>query len=99
MEWFRSHYLHSEDERNNPLASPLLAPDLNGHPPAIVVTAGFDPLSDEGSAYADRLKATGVPVTTRNYDSLIHGFANMSLIPEARAACNEIATLLRDELA
>jgi acetyl esterase len=94
MKWFRGHYLRSQDEWSNPLASPLLAADLSGQPPAIVVTAGFDPLADEGEAYAERLRAAGVPVTHRGYDSLIHGFANMSLIPEARAAVKEIAALL-----
>jgi len=94
MKWFRGHYLRSEDEWSNPLASPLLAADLSDHPPAIVVTAGFDPLADEGDAYAERLRAAGVPVTLRSYDSLIHGFANMSLIPEARTAVEEIAELL-----
>lgn len=94
MKWFRGHYLGSEDAWNDPLASPLLAQDLSGHPPAIVVTAGFDPLADEGEAYADKLRAAGVPVTYRSYDSLIHGFANMSLIPEVRKAVEEIADLL-----
>ena len=98
MKWFRGHYLRSEDEWSDPLTSPLLARDVSDHPPAIVVTAGFDPLADEGEAYAERLRAAGVPVTYRSYDSLIHGFANMSLIPEARTAVEEIADLLRHGL-
>ncbi len=98
MHWFRGHYLAVEDDRLNPLASPLLAPDLSGMPPAIVITAGFDPLRDEGDAYAERLASAGVPVFHRSYDSFIHGFANMSLISEARTAIDEIATQLAEQL-
>ena len=99
MEWFRGHYLPSEDDWKNPLASPLLAEDLSKHPPAVVVTAGFDPLRDEGEAYAGRLEASGVEVTRRSYDAFIHGFANMGLVPEARAAAEEIGKLLAEGLA
>ncbi|MED5261561.1 MAG: alpha/beta hydrolase [Myxococcota bacterium] len=98
MEWFRGHYLPDPDDWTNPLASPMQAEDLSGHPPAILVTAGFDPLCDEGEAYGDRLESAGLAVARRTYDPLIHGFANMGLIPEARAATEEIANLLSEKL-
>ena len=98
MEWFREHYAPNEDDWRNPQASPLRAEDLSGHPPAILVTAGFDPLRDEGAAYGENLRAAGVEVESREFPSLIHGFANLSLIPEARAAVEELADLLRARL-
>ena len=62
MEWFWDHYLASPGDGRNPYASPLLAPDLAGLPPAMVVTAQFDPLRDEGRAYARRLREASVVV-------------------------------------
>ena len=74
MEWFWDHYLASAEDGKNPYASPLQAADLNGLPPAMVITAEFDPLRDEGQAYAKRLQEAGVIVTTSYYEGLIHGF-------------------------
>jgi acetyl esterase len=85
--------------RNDPRLSPLLAKDFSGLPPAYVVTAGFDPLRDEGRAYADKLDAAGVPVTYVNYPGMIHGFFSMrSLIPKAREAVAAAAAALRAAL-
>ncbi|MGH3648494.1 MAG: alpha/beta hydrolase [Micromonosporaceae bacterium] len=75
MNWFGDHYVAPE-EKANPLASPLLAPDLSELPPAYLAVAGFDPLCDEGEAFAHRLTEAGVPVTLRRFDDLIHGYAN-----------------------
>jgi acetyl esterase len=72
MEWFWSHYLQNPDDGANPYASPLRAPDLTGLPPAFVSTAQYDPLRDEGLAYAARLRDAGVAVTDRCYEGMIH---------------------------
>jgi len=77
MDWFRANYLaESKLDPSDPRVSPLLADDLSGLPPALVLTGGFDPLRDEGDAYAAALAAAGVPVDHRTYGSLIHAFAN-----------------------
>ena len=77
MDWFRANYLaESALDPSDPRVSPLLAEDLSGLPPALVLTGGFDPLRDEGDAYAAALAAAGVPVDHRTYGSLVHGFAN-----------------------
>ena len=64
----------------DPLVSPLFADDLSGHPPAVVVTAGFDPLRDEGDQYAQALRQANVEIYHRTHDSYIHGFVNMMLV-------------------
>jgi acetyl esterase len=95
MEWFKDLYIPVE-ERADVRASPLRSKELAGHPPAHVITAGFDPLRDEGRAYADALEAAGVPVTYRNYEGVIHGFASMAgLVPAARAAYDDMAETFR----
>jgi acetyl esterase len=99
MDWFTRLYCHDAAHRNDPRLSPLLAKDLTGLPPAYVITAGFDPLRDEGKAYADKLDAAGVPVTYVNYPSMIHGFFSMrSLVPKAREAVAAAAAAVRQGL-
>jgi acetyl esterase len=92
MEWFAGHYLSSEDERKDWRVSPALVKDKTGLAPALVYTASFDPLTTQAAAYADMLKAAGVPTTYRNYASLSHSFTAMSgVVPAARKALGEIA--------
>ena len=96
MEWFTGHYLTSADQKRHPEVSPLLAPNLAGLPPAIVITAEFDPLRDEGEAYAQRLKQAGIPVTISRYPGMIHGFVSMhGVLSGGRAAIQEAAQFTR----
>jgi acetyl esterase len=99
MEWFWGHYLPSDDHGGNPLASPLRAADLSGLPAAMVVTAEYDPLRDEGEAYADRLEAAGVPVERARYDGLIHAFWQMpAVFPAALEVADAAGVALRKAL-
>jgi acetyl esterase len=98
--WYTEQYLRTEGDRSDPRASPLRAPSLSGQPPTLVVTAGFDPLRDEGRAYADRLREAGVEVVHREYPGQIHGFLFLTkAIPEGSACTLEVAAYLRGRLA
>jgi acetyl esterase len=83
--WYWDHYLASPDDGLNPLASPLRASSLEGLPPALVITAEFDPLRDQAEQYAARLADSGVPVTLSRYDGMMHGFFCMAGDLEAGA--------------
>jgi len=80
MHWFIAHYLRGAADKADWRASPLRAASLKGLPPALVVTAGFDPLCDEGQAYAQALRAAGVPVVHELFARQIHGFLSMGRI-------------------
>jgi acetyl esterase len=95
MPFYISSYLGKDGGGDHPLASPLLAPDLSKLPPAFVLTAGFDPLRDEGDAYAVRLARSGIVVEHRCYQDMIHGFVSLrGLLVEADAALQDCARRL-----
>jgi acetyl esterase len=100
MEFFRSCYLTDVDRQgSDPRVSPLLAGDLAGLPPALVVTAGCDPLRDEGKAYADRLVAAGVPVEYHCFERAIHPFMSFAgAIPVGMEGLSFVASRLRAAL-
>jgi acetyl esterase len=100
MRWFHDLYLGDGGDAADPEASPLLADDVADVAPAIVVTAGFDPLRDEGDAYAERLDAAGVKVVHLRYEDMIHGFASMAKVtPRTNEMLTEVGEALRGMLA
>ena len=90
LDWFGNNYL-TEDDYQNIYASPMQYQHPEKLPPAVVITAGFDPLRDEGHAYAEFLKEAGVKVYYKEYEGLIHGFANFTIEPACYQAMVEIA--------
>ena len=97
--WYMEQYLKSDADKSDRRASPLRAPSLEGQPPAMIVTAGFDPLRDEGRAYGDRLREAGVDVVYREYPGQIHAFVSLTkAIPQGMACTLEIAQYLRERL-
>lgn len=100
MDTFEAHYLPPGTDSRDPRVSVLHAPDLTDLPPAYICTAGFDPLRDEGEAYALRMRGAGVPVALRRHPGLVHGFANMTAVSRtSRGAMLETAGALRMGLA
>jgi acetyl esterase/lipase len=96
MDYFRALYFHTPEEALGSRASPGRADDLGGLAPALIYTAGHDPLVDQGRDYAEALKVAGVQVLYRCYDHLTHAFTAMSgTVPRAKAAIYEIAEDLR----
>lgn len=96
MEWFRAHYLRGPADIADWRASPLRAASFAALPPALVLIAGCDPLSDEGEDYVGRLRAAGVPVTLTRFEGMIHGFLTMGkMIPAADEAVADIAGALK----
>lgn len=98
MTWFWDHYCSVKD-RSHAYASPVLADDLSNLPPALVLTAEYDPLRDEGEAYGERLKQAGNDVTIKRYDGFIHGFFGHSLaLPSTKGAMNDACSALKEAL-
>ena len=99
MHWFFDQYASATDA-NDWRLSPLAAPDVSGLPRAYVVTAGFDPLKDEGKAYADKLNRAGVAAVYIDYPGMVHGFFNMqAVLPAAREAIADAAKAVRQAFA
>jgi acetyl esterase len=96
MEWFYGHYLTKEADADDPLASPMRASSLAGLPPALVLTAEFDPLRDEGEAYAEALKAAGGEATVKRYNGMIHGFFQLGgVVDRNNELLNDCSAALR----
>lgn len=96
MRWFWNHYARSDADRNHPYASPLRASSLAGLPSALVITAEFDPLRDEGERYAEGMRAAGTCVQLTRYDGMIHGFFAMGgMIDQGKIAIVKSAKALR----
>jgi acetyl esterase len=92
--WFMDHYITTEDDKFNPLVSPLLEPDVSGLPPTFIITAEYDALRDEGEEYGRRLATAGVPVTVKRYDGMIHEFLRHPF-DDASVAIHDATTALK----
>ncbi|MGH9079957.1 MAG: alpha/beta hydrolase [Acidimicrobiales bacterium] len=90
MEFYRNHYLPDPSDWEDPKASPLLAGDFGGLAPALVVTAGFDPMRDDGVDYAEALRQADVSVEHRRYDDQIHGFMVLGIVADSLALATEV---------
>jgi acetyl esterase len=90
MEYYRRQYLPEQSDWEVAGASPLLAPEVSGLAPALIVTAGFDPLREDGSRYAEKLRQAGVEVEYRCYDDQIHGFMGMGILADSLALATEV---------
>jgi acetyl esterase len=96
IEWYRAQYLPDRADWDSPLASPIEQDALEGICPALIVTAGFDPLRDEGLRYAERLEDAGVHVRYRCYDDMVHGFFGMGVLPGGLEVAAEICVGMGD---
>jgi acetyl esterase len=99
IEYFTALYLPPDADRNSPKVSPLRAKDFAGLPPAYVMLGGYDPLHDEGLAYAEKLRAAGVKVTVADYADLVHGFIYLqTILPQAHDAVAKAAKAVKAAL-
>jgi acetyl esterase len=98
MEWYTAHYLRTEEDGLNPLASPVHG-NVEGICPAAIFSAGFDPLRDEGKDYYEKLKAAGIPCHYKLYEGVIHPFLNVAgKIPIARESYNDAISVLKQHI-
>lgn len=99
MTWFLDHYSKTEQDKHNPLMSPLLTKDLSNLPPALIQTAEFDPLRDEGIDYVDKLREAGNEVIHTNYEGLTHTYFTMpDFLKKCLSAHEEIAAILGNKV-
>jgi acetyl esterase len=99
MDYFWGHYLGQPADGRNPHASPIQAKSLAGLPPAMVITAECDPIRDQGEAYAQRLRESGVPVSVKRYEGAIHAFFNLGgVVDSGRQAIADAGAALRTAL-
>jgi acetyl esterase len=99
IEWFYSQYVPPGADTNAPRLSPLRAKDFSGLPPAYVMLGGYDPLHDEGLAYAEKLRAAGVPVTVADHPDMVHCFIYLqTVLPQAHEAVGDAARAVRRAL-
>lgn len=96
MPWFWNHYLKTDEDGESPYASPLRARNLSGLPPALIITAEFDVLRDEGEAYGDALRAAGVPVKVTRYEGMVHEFFGLAgVVSKAKDALTQASDELK----
>lgn len=94
--WFYAHYMNQPEDALDPRFSPILAEDLTGLAPTLLIVAGHDPLRDEGIAYAERLKSAGIKVDLSNYEGMVHGFLSFAdAVDQGKKAIEEVADALR----
>jgi len=99
IEYFYTSYLPADADRNSPKVSPLRAKDFSGLPPAYIMLAGYDPLHDEGMAYAEKLRSAGVKVTVADYEGMVHGFIYLqTVLPQAHDAVAKAAKAVKQAL-
>lgn len=97
MPWFWKHYLRNESDGENSYVSPLRATDLTRLPPALIITAQYDPLRDEGEAYGEQLRQAGIPATVSRYEGMVHEFFGLAgLVDKAKVAVDEAAQALQE---
>ena len=97
MYWFANHYVNQDQDRKDPLLSPMYSKNLNEMPTSIIVIAGFDPLRDEGFDYSKKLKDNGVDVITQVHEDQFHGFYHMNdALPEASMAVDQTCNTIKD---
>ena len=99
MDYFWGHYLAQPADGRNPHASPIQAESLAGLPPAMVITAECDPIRDQGEAYAQRLRESGVPVSVKRYEGAIHAFFNLGgVVDSGKQAIADAGAALKTAL-